>query len=47
MTSQPTAASQPELPLLILLGQYLMVLASQDAEAAASAAVTAAIISST
>jgi hypothetical protein len=44
VTAQPEAARLPELPLLILLGQYLIVLASQDAEAAGTAAATAAIV---
>jgi hypothetical protein len=44
VTAQPEAAQRPELPLLILLGQYLIVLAAQDAEAAGTAAGTAAII---
>ena len=43
---QPEAVSLPELPLLLLLGQYLLVLASQDAEAASTAAVVAVIASS-
>lgn len=45
VTIQPEAAALPELPLLVLLGQYLIVLASQDA-AAASAAGTVAVIAS-
>ena len=36
-------ARHPELPLLILLGQYLLVSAAQDAEAASTAAVIAAV----
>ena len=35
---QPGAAALPEGPLLLLLGQYLLVLAEQDAAAATSAA---------
>ena len=46
VTSQPESASLPELPLLVLLGQYLIVLASQDAAAASSAATVAVIASS-
>jgi len=45
VTIQPEAAGLPELPLLVLLGQYLVVLAAQDA-AAASAAGTVAVIAS-
>ncbi len=45
VTIQPEAAGLPELPLLVLLGQYLIVLAAQDA-AAASAAGTVAVIAS-
>ena len=40
------ASASPELPLLVLLGQYMLVLAAQDAEAAV-AATTAAVIAST
>jgi hypothetical protein len=36
---QPAAASLPELPLLLLLGQYLMVQAAQEAAASAAAIV--------
>jgi hypothetical protein len=46
VTVQPEAAHQPELPLLILLGQYLIVLAGQDAEAASAAGIAAVIASS-
>jgi hypothetical protein len=45
VTAPPEAAQQPELPVLILLGRYLLVLATQDE--AAIAATTAAIIAST
>jgi hypothetical protein len=45
VTTPPEAAPQPELPVLILLGQYLLVLATQDE--AAVAATTAAVIAST
>jgi hypothetical protein len=45
VTAQPEALRQPELPLLILLGQYLIVLAGRDAEAA-SAGVSAAVVAS-
>jgi hypothetical protein len=45
VTTPPEAAQQPELPVLILLGQYLLVLATQDE--AAVAATTAAVIAST
>jgi hypothetical protein len=38
------ASHRPELPLLILLGQYLIVLAAQDAEVAGTTAVAAAIV---
>jgi hypothetical protein len=40
------ASTSPELPLLVLLGQFILVLAAQDAEAASTAA-TVAIIAST
>jgi hypothetical protein len=43
---QPEASHQHELPLLILLGQYLIVLAGQDGEAATTAAVVAVVASS-
>jgi hypothetical protein len=46
VTTQPESARQPELPLLILLGQYLIVLSAQDAEAASAAATVAVIASS-
>jgi hypothetical protein len=46
VTVQPEAAQQPELPLLILLGQCLIVLAGQDAEAASAAGIAAVIASS-
>jgi hypothetical protein len=46
LASEPRAARSPELPLLLLLGQYLLVLAAQDAEAASTAAVVAVIASS-
>ena len=46
VTVQPNATHQPELPLLILLGQYLIVLAGQDAEAASTAAVVAVVAGS-
>ncbi len=46
VTSQPAFASIPELPLLTLLGQYLIVLAAQDATAASSAATVAVVASS-
>jgi hypothetical protein len=39
----PTAAESPELPLLLLLGQFLLVVDAQDAAAAAA---TAAVIAS-
>jgi hypothetical protein len=45
VTTPPEAAQLPELPVLILLGQYLLVLATQDQ--AAVAATTAAVIAST
>jgi hypothetical protein len=45
VTTSPEAAQQTELPVLILLGQYLLVLAAQDE--AAVAATTAAVIAST
>jgi hypothetical protein len=45
VTAQPEALRQPELPLLILLGQYLIVLAKRDAEAAGAAASTAVVAS--
>jgi hypothetical protein len=38
VTAQPKAMRQPELPLLILLGHYLIVLARRDGEAASAAA---------
>jgi hypothetical protein len=38
VTIQPGASSLPDLPLLLLLGQYLLVLTQQDAVAATSAA---------
>jgi hypothetical protein len=44
VTAQPEAAQRPELPLLMLLGQYLIVLAAQDAEMAGTAAASAAIV---
>jgi hypothetical protein len=44
VTTPPGATHRPELPLLILLGQYLILLAAKDAEAAGTAAATAAII---
>lgn len=44
--SQPPAADLAELPLLILLGQYLIVLAAQEAAAAGTAATIAVIASS-
>jgi hypothetical protein len=46
VTLQPAAAGLPELPLLILLGQYLVVLAAQDAVAASTAGTVAVIASS-
>jgi hypothetical protein len=46
VTSQPQAADLAELPLLILLGQYLIVLAAQEAAAAGAAATIAVIASS-
>ena len=46
LASEPRAARPPELPLLLLLGQYLLVLAAQDAEAASTAAVVAVIAGS-
>jgi hypothetical protein len=46
VTTQAEAVQQPELPLLILLGQYLIVLAGQDAEAASAAGIVAVIASS-
>jgi hypothetical protein len=46
VSSQPQAAELAELPLLILLGQYLVVLAAQDAAAAGTAATVAVIASS-
>ncbi len=46
VTIQPEAATLPELPLLVLLGQYLVVLASQDAAAASTAGTVAVIASS-
>jgi hypothetical protein len=45
VTTPPESAQQLELPVLILLGQYLLVLAAQDEEAVA--ATTAAVIAST
>jgi hypothetical protein len=38
VTTPPEVTHWPELPLLILLGQYLIVLAAQDTEAAGTAA---------
>jgi hypothetical protein len=46
VAAQPEAIRQPELPLLILLGQYLIVLARRDAEAAGAAASAAVVASS-
>ena len=46
VSSEPQAADLAELPLLILLGQYLVVLAAQDAAAAGTAATVAVIASS-
>jgi hypothetical protein len=46
VTSTSEAATLPEFPLLMLLGEYLLVLASQDAAAASSAATVAVIASS-
>jgi hypothetical protein len=46
LASEPQVARAPELPLLVLLGQYLLVLAAQDAEAASTAAVVAVVASS-
>jgi hypothetical protein len=46
VTTPPDAAHRPELTMLILLGQYLLVLAKQDEEAAV-AATAAAVIAST
>jgi hypothetical protein len=44
VVSTPVAADRhPDLPLLILLGQYLIVSAAQDAEAATTAAVVASV----
>jgi hypothetical protein len=45
VTTPPESAQQLELPVLILLGQYLLVLAAQDEEAVA--ATMAAVIAST
>ena len=45
VTSQFDATALPELPLLLLLGQYLLVLSSQDDEAAITASVAAVIAS--
>jgi hypothetical protein len=42
----PETSPQPELPLLTLVGQYLIALSSQDAEAAAMAGTVAVIASS-
>lgn len=39
VTMQPGAAMLPELAMLLLLGQYLLVLATQDAVAATSASI--------
>jgi hypothetical protein len=44
VTNPPEATHWPELPLLILLGQYLIVLAAQDAEEAGTAAAVAAVV---
>jgi hypothetical protein len=44
VTTQAEAAQQAELPLLILLGQYLIVLAAQDAEEAGTTAAVAAVV---
>jgi hypothetical protein len=44
VTTPPEVTHWPELPLLIVLGQYLIVLAAQDAEAAGTAAAAAAIV---
>jgi hypothetical protein len=46
VTIQPAAAALPELPLLLLLGEYLIVTAARDAEAATTAATVAVIASS-
>jgi len=46
LTIQQALASAPELPLLAMLGQYLIVLDAQEAAVAASSAATAAIIAS-
>jgi len=46
VSSQSAAAALPELPLLLALGQYLIALAGQDAEAASTAALVAVIASS-
>jgi hypothetical protein len=44
VTTPPEATHRPELPLLILLGEYLIVLAAQDAETAGTAAAVAAVV---
>jgi hypothetical protein len=46
VTTPPEATHRPELPLLILLGQYLVVLAARDAEEAGTAAAVAAVVAS-
>jgi hypothetical protein len=46
VTIPPETSPQPDLPLLILLGQYLIALSSQDAETAAMAGTVAVIASS-
>jgi hypothetical protein len=44
VTTSPEATHRPELPLLILLGQYLIALAAQDDETAATVGAAAAIV---
>jgi hypothetical protein len=46
VTMPPETSPQPDLPLLVLLGQYLIALSSQDAETAAMAGTVAVIASS-
>lgn len=45
VTIQPEAATRPETVLLVLLGQYLHVRATQDAETAAVAAIVVPVVS--
>jgi hypothetical protein len=43
---EPQAAAQPEIPLLVLLGQYLHVGAAQDEETASVVASVVPVVSS-